>query len=368
MEQDTEILSKKVHQLPRPNYPPIPANIFKRKLLNGVSQGNFNSHCLCPACAQSLWDGLAQHPKNLTLLSTSVKDIVIFARQHAEDLQLDAHTIGYLRTFKSVFGRLKKLTRQGPARYVCYPPLAHLAEPLNQIFFSGVLEDVKYTWYNTSETSLSRWGSYEQTYAADDRLKSSEIFVHPVSRGDLLRFPGIETEEGQTAEEYVEYAATKIIEIILHEQTHALIKMYACQGQCKSSQDFAKRALCNHLDHHMSHLWSKFVYQKEWYGAPAAFTRHGPAFWEVVNALYPGAERLLNIQFRGCYGYAEADRQIAFIKEQEPELYAKLTTSGFQPGNDRQWKEEQCWCRYGQTPLMVQIICQWTVEMRNRTD
>jgi hypothetical protein len=290
---------------PKLLYPKFPV-AFSKKLPNGISIENLAEHCVCWNCMPGLWDELANHITRFHPLidrddhfewayealrhCCDIRAVMKFVITQLDTLSLDTlsalqqDALSSLETEKQMLSR----TVAGEQHWNGIPRLADIANPLDTLFFQDCISGTStYSWvtHDDNGNPASKCFGYYSPYAYVDRL--DRISVLPLGHPDLSA--GIQSLV--VPQERVDH----IIGTILHEQVHALLTYYPCNGNCKhATATEAQRKLCAYLHARTVSLFCKVEYNgmKE---VMNCYHGHGSAFQVLCRQLRTVATKVLRL-------------------------------------------------------------------------
>ncbi|KAF2790561.1 hypothetical protein K505DRAFT_390594 [Melanomma pulvis-pyrius CBS 109.77] len=245
--------------------------------------------CYCPSCASDLWDSLAPHPQphpnedgtaDVMYSGLDIRQLLSTLMSHLEqisehlakrelltaneksaigDMMRSAHAYVEFMKFRDSIAPYDQRGKDPKDLQRCRnPPLLEtLAEPMNRLWFGGLLKVKSYGW------------QYHR-----------EIFGLATHDGRTVRLNptilwGTETFAGKKPLE----RGLQLLTVLLHEQVHAFFSGNKCDGNCNGTKE--QQQLCRFLTARVCSMYRQIEYKGHVINNQL-FGGHGPAFTAVA--------------------------------------------------------------------------------------
>ncbi|KAF2874259.1 hypothetical protein BDV95DRAFT_592365 [Massariosphaeria phaeospora] len=273
--------------------------------------------CFCWNCCPRLYESLANHPLMPTtrhefdhiagrpMKSRPKYTIVQIVDWLNDRLSAQRHA-GLTDRERKCQREAQSLLNRFRSSRRSMPDLDVLAEPLNQMFFAGLLTGYKYKW---KELEPDR-----KVYGYTTEHKHEIVLNYELQEQDGGSFGGTRRWRGE-----------EIFATMLHEMIHAFIGIYLCQGSCGHGSDRAQRKLCFVVTERMYRMY-RHVYYNGHKVKAKLYDGHGPAFQNIARHIQMASNMFfeldapMNMTFVRCRCGGSSCLSHCFDKAEKAEL------------------------------------------------
>jgi len=178
-------------------------------------------------------------------------------------------------------------------RWDALPNLYRLGDITNELFFQGCLGFFRYAWTNLQsngqqiEDGLLGWHPSFFQYAwtslesNGQQIEDGLLGWHQQNR--IATVPVSHPQACNTHYHHTKRPVDRMIGALLHEQLHAVLNLYLCNGHCSWGSP-EQRALCAYLSARTVSLFTKVSYKNEIHSCNK-YNGHGGVFCALARQL-----------------------------------------------------------------------------------